>query len=207
MLFRLGKKKSQEVAPQPWMEEPYFSTFIKQGIVWSELVKPPYGVTQHEWLATNTRPFFNHINLIIAALSGSCTEQRCPSVPAGPRIEYFWLDGKGKKLKRLSAPQYFDYMDSFITEQLNNETLFPTKHGNPFPKDFIAICKKIYRLLFTAFTHVYLNHFEEVAALKLVAHLNTIFAHFIHFVDAYSLLDSKDYTTLDSYRCKILNLK
>jgi hypothetical protein len=45
------------------------------------------------------------------------------------RIEYFWLDGKGKKLKRLSAPQYFDYMDSFITEQLNNETLFPTKHG------------------------------------------------------------------------------
>ena len=39
-----------------------------------------------------------------------------------------WVDDKGKK-SRLSAPQYIDYIMTFVQKTINDETVFPTKHG------------------------------------------------------------------------------
>ena len=43
--------------------------------------------------------------------------------------QYHWVDDKGKKTK-LSAPQYIDYVMTFVQKTINDETIFPTKHGN-----------------------------------------------------------------------------
>jgi len=41
---------------------------------------------------------------------------------------YQWTDDKGKK-SRLSAPQYIDYVMTYVQKTINDETVFPTKHG------------------------------------------------------------------------------
>ena len=41
---------------------------------------------------------------------------------------YCWIDEKGKK-SRLSAPQYVDFVMTYCQKTINDETIFPTKHG------------------------------------------------------------------------------
>ena len=42
--------------------------------------------------------------------------------------QYLWVDEKGKK-SRLSAPQYIDYIMTYVQKTINDESTFPTKHG------------------------------------------------------------------------------
>ena len=42
--------------------------------------------------------------------------------------QYLWVDEKGKKT-RLSAPQYVDLLMTYVQKTINDETIFPTKHG------------------------------------------------------------------------------
>ena len=44
--------------------------------------------------------------------------------------QYLWVDEKGKKT-RLSAPQYVDLLMTYVQKTINDETIFPTKHGEP----------------------------------------------------------------------------
>ncbi len=37
-----------------------------------------------------------------------------------------WMDDKGKK-SRLSAPQYVDYVMTYVQKTANDEAIFPTK--------------------------------------------------------------------------------
>ncbi len=90
------------------------------------------------------------------------------------------MDDKGKKTK-LSAPQYIDYVMTFVQKTINDETIFPTKHGNfakndtilavfpyrflfllgvEFPSTFDSYLKKTHRLLFHVTAHVYHAHFK-----------------------------------------------
>lgn len=41
---------------------------------------------------------------------------------------YLWFDEKGKKVK-VAAPQYVDYVMTFIQKTINDESVFPTKSG------------------------------------------------------------------------------
>jgi hypothetical protein len=50
-----------------------------------------------------------------------------PIMNAGPRYEYHWGDGvKIKKPIRVSAPEYVDYLMTWIQSQLDDETIFRT---------------------------------------------------------------------------------
>ena len=82
-------------------------------------------------------------------------------VGPGPRT-YMWLDDKGKKSK-LSAPQYVDYVMTYVQKVVNDETVFPTKHGNEFPANFESVLKKVQKLLFHVVAHIYHSHFREVS--------------------------------------------
>ena len=63
---------------------------------------------------------------------------------AGPKYEYFWADGvKVKKPIKCSAPQYVDYLMTWVQGQLDNEKLFPSNVGVPFPKNFLQVAKTI----------------------------------------------------------------
>lgn len=52
-----------------------------------------------------------------------------PSPPL-PRYEYHWADGTTvKKPIKCSAPKYIEYLMQWVQEQLDDETIFPSKIG------------------------------------------------------------------------------
>lgn len=78
---------------------------------------------------------------------------------AGPKYEYHWADGHTvKKPIKCSAPKYIDYLMTWVQDQLDDETLFPSKIGefpsrrklllikasNAFCSVFLMACRSIY---------------------------------------------------------------
>lgn len=77
--------------------------------------------------------FFNQINMLYGTITEFCTEESCPIMSAGPKYEYHWADGHTvKKPIKCSAPKYIDYLMTWVQDQLDDETLFPSKIGNYF---------------------------------------------------------------------------
>ncbi|NXY87557.1 MOB1B kinase, partial [Alcedo cyanopectus] len=127
--------------------------------------------------------FFNQINMLYGTITDFCTEESCPVMSAGPKYEYHWADGTNiKKPIKCSAPKYIDYLMTWVQDQLDDETLFPSKIGVPFPKNFMSVAKTILKRLFRVYAHIYHQHFDPVIQLQEEAHLNTSFKHFIFFV-------------------------
>jgi MOB kinase activator 1 len=49
---------------------------------------------------------------------------------SGPKYEYHWADGQTvKKPIKCSAPKYIDYLMTWVQDQLDDESLFPSKIG------------------------------------------------------------------------------
>lgn len=96
--------------------------------------------------------FFNQINMLYGTITEFCTEQSCPVMSAGPKYEYHWADGHTvKKPIKCSAPKYIDYLMTWAQDQLDDETLFPSKIGSPFirPNIFENANKSIKAMLCT----------------------------------------------------------
>ena len=74
--------------------------------------------------------FFNQINMLYGTITEFCTEDSCPLMSAGPKYEYHWADGTTvKKPIKCSAPKYIDYLMTWVQDQLDEETIFPSKIG------------------------------------------------------------------------------
>lgn len=156
----------------------------------------PGGLDSNEWIALHTLGFFDHINLIYGTVSEFCTQSTCPEMCGpGPR-GYQWVDDRGKK-SRVSAPQYIDYIMTYVQKTINDESIFPTKQGQEFPPAFDSHIRKIHRLLFHVLAHVYHAHFREIVLLQLHAHLNAIFAHFIELNLRFNTVEEKEIEVLD----------
>jgi len=150
----------------------------------------PKGEDLNEWLAVNTVDFFNEISLLYGTITEFCTPSTCPVMSAGPQYEYLWADNvKVKKPIKVSAPEYVDYLMSWVETQLNDETIFPLQLGTPFPKNFQSIVKVIFKRLFRVYAHIYHSHFQKIVGLGAEAHLNTCFKHFIYFVYEFKLIE------------------
>ncbi|XP_067233192.1 MOB kinase activator 1B-like isoform X4 [Chanodichthys erythropterus] len=88
----------------------------------------PDGEDLNEWVAVNTVDFFNQINMLYGTITDFCSEDSCPVMSAGPKYEYHWADGTNiKKPIKCSAPKYIDYLMTWVQDQLDDETLFPSK--------------------------------------------------------------------------------
>ena len=128
-----------------------------------EAVQLPDGEDVNEWLAVNTVDFFNEINLLYGVIAEFCTEQNCPVMCAGPKYEYMWADGLTvKKPIAVSAPKYVDFLMGWVQNQLDDEKLFPTQLGVPFPDDFQERVQNIFRRLFRVYAHIYYSHFAQI---------------------------------------------
>jgi MOB kinase activator 1 len=93
-------------------------------------VELPEGEDLNEWLAVNTIEFYNEISLIYGCLTEFCTPESCPTMSAGPKYEYLWADGHNITTPlKVSAPEYIDYLMTWVENQLSNEQLFPCKPG------------------------------------------------------------------------------
>lgn len=177
-------------------------------------VQLPEGEDVNEWIAVNSKlnhlgnvtddfiafsavDFFNQINMLYGTITEFCTEDSCSIMSAGPKYEYHWADGQTvKKPIKCSAPKYIDYLMTWVQDQLDDETLFPSKIGVPFPKNFQTIAKTILKRLFRVYAHIYHQHFPEVVRLGEEAHLNTSFKHFIFFVQEFQLIDRRELAPL-----------
>ncbi|KAK6619726.1 Mitotic exit network component [Polyplax serrata] len=115
----------------------------------------------------------------------------CPEMNGPGLRTYLWFDEKGKKT-RVPAPQYIDYVMTFIQKTVSDEALFPTKYANEFPSSFESLVRKILRLLFHVLAHLYHCHFREVVLLNLHTQLNCVFAHLTLFNHTFQLIEPKE---------------
>ncbi|CDI98069.1 mps one binder kinase activator 1 [Echinococcus multilocularis] len=156
-----------------------------------QAVRLPTGEDLCEWVAVNTVEFFQQINMLYGTLAEFCTDTTCPIMSAGPRYEYYWADGQTvKKPVKCSAPRYINNLMTWTQNQLENEAIFPSKIGVPFPPNFLKVAKAILKRLFRVYAHIYNVHFREVQLLDEATHLNTSFKHFVYFVLEFDLVRS-----------------
>lgn len=171
-----------------------------------EAVLLPEGEDKNEWLAVNTVDFFNQINLLYGSITEFCTQETCSCMSAGPQYEYHWADGVNiKKPIQCSAPEYVDYLMTWVQQQLDDEAIFPSELGVPFPKDFETRLKNIYKRLFRVYAHMYHSHIEKIITLGAEPHLNTCFKHFMFFILEFSLVERKELEPLAEI-CKGLGI-
>jgi MOB kinase activator 1 len=85
---------------------------------------------------------------------------------------------------------------TWVQNQLDDENIFPSKIGVPFPKTFQSQVKNIFKRLFRIYAHIYHAHFPKIVSLGEEAHLNTSFKHFIFFVQEFNLIDKKELAPL-----------
>jgi len=158
-----------------------------------QAVQLPPGEDLNEWLAVNTVDFFNQINLLYGSITEFCTSSTCEVMSAGPKYEYLWADGEHvKKPLKVSAPEYVDFLMTWIQGILDDETIFPSRVEQPFPKHFLTVVKNIFRRLFRVYAHIYYSHFHKIVALGEEAHLNTCFKHFYFFITEFALMEKKE---------------
>jgi len=184
------KEKDKE---RLFLQESHLSTTLVKGDIRKLVVLPKF-VEKEEWLAINTFDFFHHVNLFYGTVVDHCTAKSCPIMSAG-ECEYLW--GDERKYSQYSAPQYIDSAMTWIHNQIDDEAVFPTEAGGVFPKDLEAIIKIIFKRLFRVLVHIYYEHFDVIIQLQEVAHLNTLFTHFILFANEFSLIDKKEYAPLN----------
>lgn len=203
LIERIGKsRRNRESSSNENCKLYLRQDFIRERLIDANIIAPlvslPHRVDYNEWLASNTLSFFEHVN----SMSGCLVEFCHPSVAGGclamtgpGNVQYLWLDERGKKCK-CSAPQYIDYAMSFAQKCVSDESIFPTKYGNNFPRSFEKFVRKIHRLLLHVLAHIYQCHCREMAALGLLSHLNTVAFHFLLFNRRFHLLENKETNVL-----------
>ncbi|KAI5453049.1 Mitotic exit network component [Naganishia albida] len=160
----------------------------------------PEGEDANEWIAVHVVDFFNHVNMLYGTITEFCNPQKCPTMNAGAKYEFLWEDGDHyRKPTALSAPLYVENLMTWIQNQLDDEKLFPQKIGVPFPRNYSSVCRTILRRLFRVYAHIYYEHFDQICALGIEAHLNTNYRHFYLFVTEFNLVDKKDMAPLDEF--------
>ena len=138
------------------------------------------------------------------------------------RYEYFWADNKNvKKPLKCSAPDYMEYLMTWVQDQLDDEKIFPSRIGKPFyldsisspglsppqssppfladvdfPADFANVVKTIFKRLFRVYAHIYHAHLPMIESLGEEAHLNTCFKHFLLFSLEFELIDKNEMAPL-----------
>ncbi|KAJ9092907.1 hypothetical protein QFC21_006619 [Naganishia friedmannii] len=168
----------------------------------------PEGEDANEWIAVHVVDFFNHVNMLYGTITEFCNPQKssrsktvliitrcvlrmdqCPTMNAGAN----------RKPTALSAPLYVENLMTWVQNQLDDDKLFPQKIGVPFPRNYTATCRTILRRLFRVYAHIYYEHFDQICALGIEAHLNTNYRHFYLFVTEFNLVDQKDMAPLDEF--------
>lgn len=191
--FQIQQHQVQESPNQPpplFMCEPFIKTALVKGS-YKTIVQIPMYVDQNEWLALNVFEFYNHLNKFYGVIAEYVTADRYPTMNADPRTEYVWMTNPNRSVS-LPANQYIEYALTWMSNKINDQTIFPTKAGMAFPPSFSKDIKGICRQMFRIIAHIYWNHFEKLVHLSLEAHWISYFSHFISFMREFDLLEAKE---------------
>lgn len=116
-----------------------------------------------------------------------------------PRYEYKWADNvKVKKPLACSAPEYVDFLLTWVQDMMDDQNVFPQDVGKDFPKNFKAVVGDIFRRLFRIYAHIYHAHMDKIREDKSEAHLNTSFRHFIFFCEEFDLIPDPQLAPLET---------
>ncbi|KAK9894246.1 hypothetical protein P389DRAFT_147014 [Cystobasidium minutum MCA 4210] len=171
--------------------QPFVKAALVKGSFRTITAVPKY-VDGMEWVAVNLYDFFHNINLFLGIISEHCTRENCPTMSAGPGMDYTWTSGPNKKQVKVPAPEYTDYVLTWAEKLIGDETMFPTKSGREFSPAFPKTAVHLYTQFLRIFAHLYHAHFRDILHLSLEAHLNSLFAHFLMFGLTFELLDPKE---------------
>jgi len=155
------------------------------------IVMLPKYVDVTEWVAVNMFDFYQNLNLFYGVVAECCTPAACPTMAAGPNLDYTWIDHTRKQVK-LPAPTYIDYVMTWLQNLLDDEAVFPTKSVQEFAPAFPSTTKHMFRQMLRVFAHIYHAHYRDILHLRSEPHFNSLFAHFLAFGREYELLDLKD---------------
>ncbi|EFQ99206.1 DBF2 kinase activator protein MOB1 [Nannizzia gypsea CBS 118893] len=157
-------------------------------------VKLPDGEDVNEWLAVNLVDFYNQINLLYGSITEFCSPQTCPEMKATDEFEYLWQDNENfKRPTKMSAPEYVEHLMTWVQANIDNEQMFPSHIGVPFPKTFPSLLKQLFKRMYRVYAHIYCHHYPVVVHLGLEPHLNTSFKHYVLFIEEHNLASGKDF--------------
>ncbi|KAI4215795.1 MAG: hypothetical protein LQ351_001782 [Letrouitia transgressa] len=157
-------------------------------------VKLPEGEDLNEWLAVNVVDFYNQINLLYGSITEFCSPQSCPEMKATDEFEYLWQDSENfKRPTKMPAPEYVEHLMAWIQSNIDDESLFPSRIGVPFPKAFPLLVRQMFKRLYRVHAHIYCHHYPVIVQLGLEPHLNTSFKHYVLFIDEHNLASGKDF--------------
>ncbi|CAG8680639.1 16637_t:CDS:2, partial [Acaulospora colombiana] len=134
--------------PKLFLSRPFVDAALVKGSL-KTLVSLPRYLDVMEWVAMNKPPdlsmlglvpvfdFYNNINLFYGAIAERCTSKNCPTMTAGDKLVYTWVDANNKQVK-LPAATYIDFVFTWVQNLLEDPSIFPTKAGHPFPANFPA---------------------------------------------------------------------
>lgn len=168
--------------------------FVQAGLLkgnFKNIVALPKYVDMREWVAVNLVDLFNNLNLFYSVVTEVCNNEGCPTMSAGPGMDYTWIDKSQKRVK-LPAPQYIDFVLTWVEGLIKDEAVFPTKAGRQFSPNFPTVARHIYTQLLRVFAHLYHAHFSQFLHLSCETHLNSLFAHFLTFGKEFDLLEVKE---------------
>jgi len=194
--FKRPKKKIRQGSKQYTLKQSLKAS-LGNGTMIKESVKLPPGENANEWIAMNTIELYNTMNLCYGIVSEFCSEDSCPQMTAGS-ITFRWADSKKKeKAISLPAPEYIEKLVVWISEQLDDSSIFPCENSE-FGKNFQPTVKKILSRMFRVYAHIYYNHWDKVKSLGAEAHLNTCFKHFYFFTREFGLIDENELVPMQS---------
>ncbi len=127
------------------------------------------------------------------------TDCKCPKMGAGDRVEYLWREDERDKPKSIPAHDYIDKTLDMIKENMDDETVFPSKKNVPFPKNFNKIVKDIFKKILRIYIHILYNHFEVVRKLGFEAHVNSSLKHFVVFGLVHKVIPKKELDPLEAW--------
>lgn len=163
----------------------------------AQAVKCPRGEDVQEWIAVSAVQFYNAACLIYGTVQAYCDNSTCPIMAAG-KCEYLRKDGKDyKKPTRLPAKQYISLMLADIDAKIMDPDIFPVHETDRFPRNFMAICKNIFKGLFRLYAHIYCAHHDKIRSIGASAHLNTSFRHLVLFILEFDLVSPVEMQPLE----------
>jgi MOB kinase activator 1 len=175
-----------------------------------QAVKLPQDEDVNEWLAIHVVDFYNQINMLYGAITEFCSPVTCPRMIATEEYEYLWQETSStgmslgnqitltpKRPVSLPACEYIENLMNWVQGFFDNDNIFPSKIGAPFPQQFPTLVKTIFKRLFRIYAHIYCHHFHEISELGLQSHLNTSLKHYVLFAEEFGLITRKDYGPLE----------
>ena len=159
-------------------------------------VAVPESENREEWIAVNTVDLFNEVSLLYGVVVDSAGRYSKvgEGFPAG--YEYRWPDPATRSPMRCSAPQYVDFVMTWVDSQLADDRIFPASAGQPFPRNFNDVVSDIFKRLFRVYAIIYHSLFDTIEGVGAVEHLNTSFKHFMFFAFEFSLVPEKELNAL-----------